>query len=94
MCDFHFLMFFTKVTQKMIVLRQIGCVKELKGIVCSQAAEQLHCSFKKDKHFLNQMTPVNHIFMFHSVIERHNNEKNIKSCLEIKGKNKCRYSSG
>ena len=59
-------------------LRRIGCVKELKGIVNSQAAEQLHCSFNKNKHFLNQMTPVNHIFMFRSVIELQNKEKNFR----------------
>ena len=38
-------------------LRRIGCVKELKGMLNSQAAEQLHHSFNKDMHFLNQMTP-------------------------------------
>ena len=68
------------------VLRRIGCVKELKGIVNSQAAEQLHRSFNKDKHFLNQMTPVNHIFMFRSVIELHNKEKNIKICEKLRAR--------
>ena len=59
-------------------LRRIGCVKELKGFLNSQAAEQLHHSFNKNKHFLNQMTPLNHIFMFRSMIELRNETKNCK----------------
>ena len=65
-------------------LRRIGCVKELKGMLNSQAAEQLHHSFNKDKHFLNQMTPLNHIFMFRSMIELRNETKNLKMSNKIK----------
>ena len=36
-------------------IRRIVCVKELKGNLNSQAAEQRHHLFNKDKHFLNQM---------------------------------------
>ena len=61
-------------------LRRIGCIKELKGILNSQVAEQLHHSFNKNKHVLNQMKPVNHIFMFLSLIDLHNDTKNINIC--------------
>ena len=65
-------------------LRRIGCVRELKGNLNSQAAEQLHHSFNKDKHFLNQMSPVNHIFMFRSIIEQRNEAKNLKICDKMR----------
>ena len=57
-------------------LRRIGCIKELEGKVNSEVAEQLHGSFNKDKHFLNQMTPSNHIFLFRSIIDLRNEERN------------------
>ena len=59
-------------------LHRIGCIKELKGFLNSQAAEQLHTSFNKNKHFLNQMTPLNHLFMFRSMIELCNETKQCK----------------
>ena len=65
-------------------LRRIGCVRELKGNLNSQAAEQLHHSFNKDKHFLNQMNPVNHIFMFRSIIDLRNEAKNFKMCNKMR----------
>ena len=65
-------------------LCRIGCIKELRGIINSQAAEQLHCFFNKDKHFLNQMTPVNHIFMFCSVIELRNKANNLKTIEKLR----------
>eukprot|EP00112_Aurelia_sp_Birch-Aquarium-sp1_P023018 Seg6701.2 transcript_id=Seg6701.2/GoldUCD/mRNA.D3Y31 product="hypothetical protein" protein_id=Seg6701.2/GoldUCD/D3Y31 len=57
-------------------LRRIGCIKELEGKVNSEVAEQLHGSFNKDKHFLNQMTASNHIFLFRSIIDLRNEERN------------------
>ena len=57
-------------------LRRIGCIKELEGKINSEVAEQLHGSFNKDKHFLNQMTASNHIFLFRSIIDLRNEERN------------------
>ena len=64
-------------------LRHIGCIKDLKGILHSHVAEQLHHSFNKNKHVLNQMKPVNHIFMFCSLIELHNDTKNLNICSKM-----------
>ena len=53
-------------------LWRIGCSQEVKGILHSEVAEQLHHSLNKSRHFLNQMKPGNHIFMLRSLIELHN----------------------
>ena len=57
-------------------LRRIGCIKELDSKVNSEVAEQLHGAYNKNKHFLNQMTPTNHIFLFRSIIDSKSIEKN------------------
>ena len=61
-----------------------GCVTELRGSIGSKAAEQLHRSFKKDKHFLNQTTPVNHIFVFCSVIELCNRANTLQTIAKLR----------
>ena len=45
-------------------LRKASYVKEIGGIINTQAAEQLHCDRKKDVYWLSSMTPSNHIFLF------------------------------
>ena len=59
-------------------LRRIRCIKELQGKFNREVAEQLHASFNKDKHFLNQMSPDGHIFLFRSLIDLRNEDRNQK----------------
>ena len=65
-------------------LRRIGCIKELDSKVNSEVAEQLHGAYNKNKHFLNQMTPTNHIFLFRSIIDSKNIEKNKRNLEKAK----------
>ena len=65
-------------------------MKELKGTLNSQAAEQLHRSCNKDKHFSHKMTPSNHICLFRSVKELRNEAKNIKIMNKMKVQTKTR----
>ena len=57
-------------------LRRIGCVKELRGKINSQVVEQSHGSYNKNMHFMNQMSPLNHIFLFRSIIDLQNESRN------------------
>ena len=50
-------------------LRRITCVKELSGKINSETVEHLNGSYNKNRHFLNQMKPINHIFLFRSIID-------------------------
>ncbi len=59
-------------------------VKELNGLVNSQQDEQLHAVYKFDNRFLNQMKPVNHIFMFRSNIDYRNMQQNEKNFASLK----------
>ena len=65
-------------------LRRIGCIKELDSKVNSEVAEQLHGAYNKNKHFLNQMTPTNHIFLFRSIIDSKSIEKNKENLAKAK----------
>ena len=56
--------------------RKIGCVIELKGMFNSQVEEQLHLQFDSKKKFLNMMTPVTHIYLFRSILDHLNFNKN------------------
>ena len=58
------------------ILRRVGCVKELRSKINTQVEEQLHSIFVKDRHFLNMMTPVNHIFLMRSNLDLYNISKN------------------
>ena len=42
----------------------------------SQVEEQLHLQFDSNKKFLNMMTPVTHIYLFRSILDHHNFNKN------------------
>ena len=64
-------------------LRRIACVKELFGKINSEAAEQLHGVYDLNMHFLNQMHPLTHIFMFRSLIDLSNENANFNRVLNI-----------
>ena len=53
-------------------LRRVRNIKELKGNLNTQKDEQLHVLYNHDTRYLNQMKPVNHIFLFRSNIDIHN----------------------
>ena len=48
------------------ILRRVTNVQELNGLLNTQREEQSHIIYNKDSSFLNQMQPVNHIFLFRS----------------------------
>ena len=54
------------------ILRRITFIPELKGLLNSECDEQLHYVYYKDTRFLNQMQPLNHIFMFKSDLDIRN----------------------
>ena len=70
------------------LLRHLNCIKELEGKVNKEVVEQLHASFNKNQHFMNQMTLLNHRFLFKSIIDLKNVDKN-KSIL--KRQEECRF---
>jgi len=57
-------------------LRRVRNIKELKGNLNTQKDEQLHFLYNHDTRYLNQMKPVNHIFLFRSNIDMHNERIN------------------
>ena len=57
-------------------LRRVRNIKELKGNLNTQKDEQLHVLYNHDTRYLNQMKPVNHIFLFRSNIDIHNERIN------------------
>ena len=58
------------------VLRRVRNVKELKGNLDTQKDEQLYLLYNHDTRYLNQMKPVNHIFLSRSNIDIHNERIN------------------
>ena len=48
------------------ILRRVTNAKELKGKLNTKKDEQLHAAYNHDARYLNQMKPVNHIFLFRS----------------------------
>ena len=48
----------------------------MKGKLNTQKDEQLHASYNHDSRYLNQMKPINHIFLFRSNIDVHNEKIN------------------
>ena len=58
------------------MLRRVRNVKELKGNLNTQKDEQLHLQYNHDTRYLNQMKPVDHIFLFRSNIDIHNERIN------------------
>ena len=59
-------------------LRRASAVKELRGIVNTQAAEQLHRDKSRDVYFFNQMKPFNHVFTFKLITHLKNQLRNKK----------------
>ena len=51
-------------------------VKELKGKLNTQRDEQIHASYNHDSRYLNNMKPVNHIYLFRSNIDIRNENIN------------------
>ena len=70
------------------VLRRITNIKELKGKLNSQKDEQIHSSYNHDSRYLNQMKPVNHIFLFRSNIDIRNDRINSRLTEAIKEEHK------
>ena len=60
------------------ILRRITFIPQLHGILNTQVEEQLHLRYDSDKRFLNRMLPVHHIFLFRSILNYHNINKNSK----------------
>ena len=60
------------------LLRRVHLVNELKGKINTQVEEQLHRKLNRSNHFLNQMDPVRHIFMFRLILEKPNEDLNKK----------------
>ena len=58
------------------VVRRTTIVKELKIRINRQIDEHIHASYNHDTRFLNQMKPINHIFLFRSLIDTKNCMKN------------------
>ncbi|XP_076037419.1 uncharacterized protein LOC143022898 isoform X2 [Oratosquilla oratoria] len=57
-------------------LRRSSLVKELRGLVNTQTAEQLHRDKAKDVYFQNRMSPSNHIFTFRLLMHLKNEMMN------------------
>ena len=51
------------------ILRRITHVPQLNGILNTQREEQLNFSINKDRRLINQMKPVNHLFLFHCIMD-------------------------
>jgi len=56
-------------------LRRFTLIKELRANINSQVIEQLHSSTKYSVHSLNNMKPVNHIFLMRSMLDYRNVRK-------------------
>ncbi|MES9880904.1 MAG: hypothetical protein ABW185_08490 [Sedimenticola sp.] len=66
------------------VMRRITHVKQLKGRLNSQKDEQLHAKYNHDMRYLNEMQPINHIFLFRCNIDVHNERVNHRMLEELK----------
>ena len=64
------------VKKKEETLRCVRNIKGLKGKLNTHKDEQLHASYNHDSRYLNQMKPINHIFLFRSNIDVHNEKIN------------------
>ena len=58
------------------ILRRSSLLKEITGIVDTQAVEQTFSSCKKDIYFLNNLTPTNHMFVVRLIFHLRNKQKN------------------
>ena len=57
-------------------LRHVTNIMELKGKLDTQKGEQLDASYNHNSRYFNQMKPINHIFLFRSIIDIHNEKIN------------------
>jgi len=57
------------------ILRRLTIIKELRENINSQVIEQLHSSTKYSVRSLNDMKPVNHIFLMRSMLDHRNLRK-------------------
>ena len=66
------------------ILRRVTFIPQLHDILNTQVEEQLHLRYDSEKRFWNRMLPVNHIFLFPSILNYHNINKNRKviKCLQ------------
>ena len=58
-------------------------LKQLNGLIITHGQKQLNNVYNKDRHFLNSLKPVNHIFLFRSNIDFRNERINQKNLQEI-----------
>ncbi len=64
------------------LLRRTRCVKQIEGIFCTEAMEQLNNVMNRNNYFINQMSPVNAIFMQRLAMELSNREKNRRTLIQ------------
>ena len=57
-------------------LRHVTNIMELKGKLDTQKGEQFDASYNHNSRYFNQMKPINHIFLFRSIIDIHNEKIN------------------
>ena len=58
------------------ILRRVTHVEKLSGFLNTQRDEQLHSACRYDSRFYNNMLPVNHIFLFRSIMDFRNESQN------------------
>nr|XP_039264229.1 uncharacterized protein LOC120340044 [Styela clava] len=73
----------TNVTKRHEILRRVRNIKELHGTINTQVVEQLFSAKKYDSRFLNQMKANKHIFVFRSMIDRHNEAINASTMNQL-----------
>lgn len=63
------------------VLRKIRLVPELSGRINSQCAEQLFCGMKRNKYYMNLLSPTSHVFLYRNILH-HTNASKKKEVVE------------
>ena len=58
------------------ILRRVTHVEKLSGFLNTQRDKQLHSACRYDSRFYNNMLPVNHIFLFRSIMDFRNESQN------------------
>eukprot|EP00794_Sanderia_malayensis_P018519 gene18519-20377_t len=65
------------------IRRRITHVPQLNGLINTQREGQLNSSIRKDTRFLNQMKPINHIYLFCCILEIRNDKINAKAVHQL-----------
>ena len=60
------------------ILRRVTIIPELNCQINTQVEEQLHRKFRESTNFLNMCSPVNHIFLFRSMLGHYNSKRDRK----------------